>query len=209
MYARLDASVNAAEFQQLQRDHATMRAKLQQLKSMLNGGAPYIAQDGVGSLQSVRALCVALARRLKAHIRHEGRLANRCSMALGRLGPDELARLALEHHVDQESLYIINQSLAHESNGWVPDVGSLLLGLIASLKRQMDAQEADLFPFLERVLAIDHHANGATRVEGTNGMEHEEAWERSVGGGENENGTDRDGGAAGGAARLIHTSAGG
>jgi len=100
-------------------------------------------------------------------------------MVLGRLGPEELARLALEHHVDQESLHIINQLLAHESNGWITHAEPLLLSLIASLKRQMDAQEVDLFPFMERVLAVDGHRNGATRIEGGDGMERE-AQERLV-----------------------------
>jgi len=173
MYDRLNPPVGMAELKQLQRDHAEIRAKLQQLKSALNGGAPYLPEDGARIQQEARQLCLALARRLRAHIRQEGRLATCCSLALGRMGPGELACLALEHHVDQENLRIINQSLTHEGNGWLTHVGPLLISLIASLKRQMDVQEAGLFPFLERALAVDHHSNGAVRVEGDNGVEGE------------------------------------
>ena len=44
----------------------------------------------------------------------------------------------------------------------------------------MDAQEADLFPFMERALAVNGHSNGAVRMEGGRGMKREEAWERPV-----------------------------
>ncbi len=180
MYVRLVHSVNAAELQRLQRDHATIRAKLQQVKSTLNDGPLDLSHDGARIPQGTRLLCVTLARQLRAHIQREGRLAARCSMVLGRIGPEELGRLALEHHVDQENLRIINQLLANESNGLVTYMGPLLLRLIARLKRQMDAQEVDLFPFMERVLAADGHRNGATRMEGSNGMEPEGASKRLV-----------------------------
>jgi len=225
MHAMPAHHVNAEALQRLQRDHGTIRAQLQQLKYALNGGTLDLSQEGVRIQEGARALCVALARQLRAHIRHEGRLATRCSMVLGRMGPEELARLALEHHVDQESLRIINQLLAHESHGWVTHAGPLMISLIASLKRQMDAQEVDLFPFLERVLAVNGHSNGAIRMEESNGMERKGVWERPVRSREgladlrtngreemereDENRTHRNGDAAGGVDQLVHTGAGG
>ena len=225
MHARPVPHVNTEELQRLQLDHGTIRTKLQQLKCTLNGGNLGLSKDGARIQQDARALCLALARQLRAHIRHEGRLATRCSMVLGRMGPEELARLALEHHVDHESLRIVNQLLAHERNGWFTHVGPLLISLIGSLKRQMDAQEVDLFPFMERVLAVDHQSNGATQIKGSNGMEQKGAWERPVTSREgmaglrnngreemeieNENRTDRNGDAAGGVDRLVHSGAGG
>lgn len=161
--------MKTAELQRLQDDHATIRAKLQQLKSALNGGSSCLSSDGASRQQDARQLCAALARQLRAHIQQEGRLATRCSMTLGRLGPQELARLAIEHHVDEESLRVINPSLAREGHGWVSHVGPLLVNLIARLKRQMEAQEADLFPFMERVLASNGHTNGHSNG---NGREH-------------------------------------
>ncbi len=225
MHARPAPPVNTAELQRLQRDHATIRAKLQQLKSALNGGCSDLSHHGVSMQQGAKPLCVALAGQLRVHIQHEVRLATRCSRVLGRMGPEELARLALEHHVDQESLGSINRWLAHESNGGVISAGPLLLSLIARVERQMDAQEADLFPFLERVLADDHHSNGATRTEGSDGMEREAAWEgpvprseedladlRNNGRGEmriDEHEMARNGDAAGGVDRRLRAGTGG
>lgn len=180
MYARLAPPVNTVALRQLQRAHATIRATLQQVTSTLSGGSPYLSDDGVRIQQEARQLCVVLARQLRAHMRHEEQLATRCSLALGRMGPEELARLALEHHVDQERLRIINQSLAYEGNGRLTYVGPLLISLIAGLQRQMAAQEVDLFPFLERVLAVDRHSNEATRMEGSYDVEPEGAWKPSV-----------------------------
>ncbi len=181
MYARLAPPVNTGALQRLQRAHATIRATLQQVTSTLNDGSPYLSDDGVRMQQEARQLCVVLARQLRAHIRHEERLATRCSLVLGRMGPEELARLALEHHVDQERLRIINQSLAYEGNGRLTYVGPLLISLIAGLQRQMVAQEIDLFPFLERVLvAVDRRSNEATRMEGSYDVEPEGAWKPSV-----------------------------
>lgn len=154
MYPSLDPPV-MTQLQQLQQDHAAMREKLQQLKAALNGGSPRLSQGGVKIQQETRQLCAALSEQLRAHIRQEERLAARCSMALGRMGREELARFALEHHADEENLRIINQSLAHEGNGWVTHAGPLLLGFIASLRRQLEAQEANLFPFFERVLGVE------------------------------------------------------
>src|SRR6185295_15852967 len=126
---------------------------------------------GVELQRETRKLCVALSDQLRVHIRNEGRLATRCSVAVGRMGSDELARLALEHHVDQEDLRVLINALAHEGNGWAAHAGPLLLNLIASVKRQMEAQETELFPFMERALGANGHGNGAVRMEGGGGNE--------------------------------------
>lgn len=168
---RLGPPVGVAELQQLYRDHAEIRAKLQQLTCVLNGRPPDRLEEGASIQRETRQLCVALAKQLKDHIRKEGRLAIRCSRLLGYLRLEELAWLALEHYVDQKHLSIISRALTHEGNGCLSHTAPLLIGLIASMKRQMDVQEADLYPFLGRVFAVNSHSNGAVRMEGGNGME--------------------------------------
>ena len=141
--------------------HETLRAKLQQLKSTLGNRPPDLSADGEGADGGARALCFALARQLRAHTEEEGRLAARSMMALERVGPDAFARLALKHHLEQERLDAINLALADESNGWVTYARPVLLRVIAGMERLMDAQEVDLYPFMERSLVGGRRSNEA------------------------------------------------
>lgn len=101
-----------------------------------------------------RAACVALAPRLQRHLRRETALVASCQARRRILGSTELAAFAVEHHRYHEVLQVLKRCLMKDgSQGAVEDLRPLLSQLVSGLRSQMQEQEAQLYPFMLRVIA--------------------------------------------------------
>ena len=138
-------TMNALE--RLRRDHVILRAKLDVLENMLRmeGDAWFV----------LREVSFTLARQLRDHIKREEQL-----VVLGRqaLNPKVLAEVALEHHDEPQHLRTIHRLFVSEPTHTLERIKPALLEVIMGLRRHMAEEEAELFPVLERVLAMHEEA---------------------------------------------------
>ena len=127
----------------LTEDHRLLRHTLDALDEALIHGTPTWA--------FLRESCRALSTALQDHTRREVRLAVSCSRKLGTVGAAEMARFAVEHHIDQQYLKVLVRCLQHESRFSLDAIRPMLMSFINGLRRRMPQQEAELFPLLECV----------------------------------------------------------
>ena len=139
----------------LKEDHTALQREIEALRAAFSQGAERVA---------VRMQCVALARRLRDHILREGRLVVSCSMALETFGAEELARFAVEHYHDREYLRVIRRFLSKDVRFSPDGIRPALNGLVSGFRHSAAQQEQELFPFLERVLALGPDAVAARRT---------------------------------------------
>jgi hypothetical protein len=137
----------------LRDDHAQLRDALEALER-----AFFRARDRHG----VREACHDLSRTLKEHVAREGRVAVACGRVMGAFGSDTLARFAVEHYTDQQYLDVITRCVGRSSAPLeIEAIRFAATGLLTGLRQHMVEQEADLFPFMEEVLAAAPAAHPA------------------------------------------------
>jgi hemerythrin-like domain-containing protein len=130
----------------LAEDHGTLRALIVPLESAL-------LEDTTCSPAIVKAV-EQVDDRLRAHIAREARVVVSCSMAMGKTDLKVLDHFAIEHHDAGHSLKLIRRLLhgtQRFSQEWVRDI---LVALTTKLQRQMERQEAELYPLLEAHLSV-------------------------------------------------------
>ena len=143
----------------LRRDHTLLRDELHVLECVLDS-------DITGSRQILRDVCARLSVSLRAHIQREGRLAVVCSRTLGTFGTEVLARLAVEHYSDQQYLQVIKRGIAREDPNALQNTRYVLASFLTGLRRHMDEQESELFPFLQTVLETSEESAEEPAVQG-------------------------------------------
>ena len=138
--------VTAHGISRLKQDHGRLRAALGVMEFALERPVQRETWD------VMRAACGALASRLQQHLRRETHLVASCHTSIRILGTRELAKFAVEHHRLQELVRVLKRCLAKDQGRCaVDDLRPLLGELISGLRRQMQEQEEELYPFIMQV----------------------------------------------------------
>ena len=139
---KLGEAMNDAK--RLARDHHLIRAKLDELEAALkqeHGWWP------------TRRACVSLLPVLQEHLRREAGVVTSCRCGCTPQEAEELSK-AGRQHPDQPQLVGDLAWLACTCGyGGMPELTPRLLESIAQLRKNMEEEEAALFPALRRILA--------------------------------------------------------
>jgi hypothetical protein len=123
----------------LQHDHAILRAKLDALESALNLGQE--------TWFVLRELCHSLAGQFGDHLRREDAELIGAPRA-GR--PEAVNRLLCEHQDQPRQFRAVNRLFVSEPRPAFGMVEANLRELIRRLRRQLDDEEATVFPLIDR-----------------------------------------------------------
>lgn len=124
----------------LKRDHQLLRAKLDVLESAL--------RIGPEAWFVLREVCFTLSRQLQNHIRREEALFE---AGRGVVGAEQLSRITTEHQEEPRQLRALNRLFVEETGHSLEHLRPALTTVIATLRRHMAEEEAELFPALEPV----------------------------------------------------------
>ncbi len=129
--------------ERLKRDHAILRSKLDVLESGLRMGPE--------TWYVLREICWMLSRQLKNHMKREEDLVMACQKVMK---PHVLAEMAVEYRDEPEHLRMINRLFTEERGHTIEQIRPALTEVIQGLRHHMLEEEGELFPILERELAL-------------------------------------------------------
>lgn len=135
----------------LTREHGFLCSKLRLLESALGMGEE--------AWFVVREVSFTLWKELQAHCRREEEIFVTCRAALG---AGQRTPVRVDHAAEQGDLLIVKRLVMEEPRSFEA-LRPKLAEVAAGFHRQMDQQETELFPLLQRFLTLNHHAESAAQ----------------------------------------------